>query len=187
VAKLAIHFGMQRAHPAVCCNDWLVDWPPRAFSGVEGIDRRGDLEFRLRVAMLGSFGISAPIDRWSEADRAVATAHVTLYRDRLRPLIQDGDQYQLTEAPPLDGRGDWAAMWYVAKDGGAGVLFAFRLEGAAGRDFLLPGLREGAWRVMGEGGTATGGSLRVMLPDRFRSALLLVEVAAPATCVLHQG
>ncbi len=180
VAKLAIHFGMQRAHPAVCCNDWLVDWPPRAHSGVEGIDHRGDLEFRLRVAMLGSFGISAPIDGWSEADLAIAAAHVALYRDRVRALIQDGGQYQLTEAPPLDGQGDWAAIWHVAKDGGAGVLFAFRLEGAAERSFALPGLREGVWRVTGEGGAPAGSGLRVTLPERFRSALLLVDVTAPA-------
>jgi|GEM_PF-2008169 len=178
VAKLAIHFGMQRAHPAVCCNDWLVDWPPRAHSGVLGIDHRGDLAFRLRVAMLGSFGISASIDRWNEADLAVASAHVSLYRDRLRPLIQDGDQYQLTEAPPLDGHGDWAAMWYVAKDGRAGVLFAFRLEGAAHRDFSLPGLREGGWTVAGDGASLNDGRLRISLPDQFRSALLLVEVVA---------
>ena len=27
VRKLAIHFGTQLAHPAVTCNDWLIDWP----------------------------------------------------------------------------------------------------------------------------------------------------------------
>ena len=181
VGKLAIHFGMQRAHPAVCCNDWLVDWPPAAYKGVKGIDHRGDLAFRLRVAMLGSFGISAPINGWNEADLALAAAHVMLYRDRLRALIQDGDQYQLTVAPPLDGQGDWAAMWYVAKDGATGVLFAFRLEGAARREFSLPGLRAGVRRVTGDGGTPSDGGLLVTLRDRFRSALLLVEVAAPDT------
>ena len=172
---------MQRAHPAVCCNDWLVDWPPAAYKGVKGIDHRGDLAFRLRVAMLGSFGISAPINGWNEADLALAAAHVMLYRDRLRALIQDGDQYQLTVAPPLDGQGDWAAMWYVAKDGATGVLFAFRLEGAARREFSLPGLRAGVRRVTGDGGTPSDGGLLVTLRDRFRSALLLVEVAAPDT------
>ncbi len=175
LAKLAIHFGMQRAHPAVCCNDWLVDWPPRAYSGVDGIDRRGDLAFRLRVAMLGSFGIGAAIDGWGEDDLRVAAAHVALYRDRLRALVQQGDQYQLTPAPPLDGRGDWAAMWYVAKDGSAGVLFAFRLEGAAAREFALPGLRAGPWRIGGADGVAAAGGVRVTLAEPFRSALLVVE------------
>ena len=174
VAKLAIHFGMQRAHPAVACNDWLVDWPPRGYSGVAGIDDRGDLAFRLRVAMLGSFGISAPLGAWSDADRGIVADHVRLYRDRLRALIHHGDQYLLTVPPPLDGRGDWAAIWYVAKDGGSGVLFAFRLEGSEQREFLLPGLADGARRLEGEGGSLVPGGVRVTLDAPFSSALLLI-------------
>jgi alpha-galactosidase len=112
--KLAIHVGSQLAHPAVDCNDWLVEWPPRSIDGYDGgaagVDRRGDLAFRLRVAMLGSFGLSAHIDRWPEADLAVAAAHIALYREKLRPIIHDGDQYHLTPPPPPDGNGDWVAM-----------------------------------------------------------------------------
>ena len=80
--KLAIHFGTQLAHPAVACNDWLVEWPPGRIPGYDDDcragDMRGDLAFRLRVAMLGSFGISAGIDRWSAADIATAKVHVGL-------------------------------------------------------------------------------------------------------------
>ncbi len=180
VAKLAIHFGMQRAHPAVCCNDWMVDWPARSYSGVEGVDLRGDLAFRLRVAMLGSFGISAPLGVWSAGQMAVAREHVALYRAVVRGLVAEGDQYLLTEAPPLDGRGEWAAVWYAAKDGSRGVLFAFRLEGAAERRFALPGLRAGAWRVRGDGVVAAEGGVEVTLAGRFASVLAVVEVDAPA-------
>jgi hypothetical protein len=42
------------------------------------VDWYGDLAFRLRVAMLGTFGISAPIDRWSRSDITTAAAHVEL-------------------------------------------------------------------------------------------------------------
>lgn len=183
LAKLAIHFGMQRAHPAVACNDWLIDWPPRTYSGIETVDHRGDLAFRLRVAMLGSFGISAAIDTWDEADLSVVADHVTLYRWHLRTLIENGDQYQLTEAPPIDGRGEWAAMWYVAKDGSRGVLFAFRLEGASSQDFALPGLRDGLRLVTGEGGELRNGGIVVRLNEPFRSALLLIEIGSSA----HSG
>jgi alpha-galactosidase len=175
VAKLAIHFGMQRAHPAVSCNDWLVDWPARRYSGIAGIDGRGDLSFRLLVAMLGSFGISAPLGLWTEADRSVARAHVGLYRARVRALVQFGDQYQLTAPPPLDGAGDWAAMWFAAKDGTRGALFAFRLDGGPAREFALPGVDPGARIVRGEGVERLAGGVRVTLERPFSAVLVLLE------------
>lgn len=175
VAKLAIHFGIQRAHPAISCNDWLVDWPPRSYPGVPGIDRRGDLPFRLRVAMLGAFGLSAPIADWSDADRATVREHVRLYRDTLRPLLLHGDQHQLTAPPPLDGHGTWAAIWYVAKGGERGVLLAFRLEGAATQAFALPGLRPGPWRIAGDPAEQVAGGLRLTLAAPFSAALVVVE------------
>ena len=190
VRKLAIHFGTQLAHPAVTCNDWLIDWPgdPKGQPGQaesEGlVDWRGDLAFRLRVAMLGTFGISAPIDRWAPADIATTASHVALYASTVRPLVHHGNQYYLTRAPTPDGSSDWAAMWYAAKDGASGVLFAFRLAGADGsRAFRLPGLREATrYRVTfgsGESLTRSGAELAAGLPialaEPFRSELCLVE------------
>lgn len=189
VRKLAIHFGSQSAHPAVVCNDWLVEWPPDAIAGYDDdapeLVGLGDLPFRLHVAMLGSFGISARVDRWEAADVATVAAHVGLYRERLRPLIQFGDQYLLTHAPGPDGSGDWAAVWYAAKDGTGGALYAFRLGGAeAVRVFGLPGLAAGArYRCsrFGDAGAAlltaasTTTGLAVRLKRRWRSALVLVE------------
>ena len=185
--KLAIHFGSQLAHPAVVCNDWLIEWPPGSIAGYDeddsaGVDERGDLAFRLRVAMLGSFGISARADKWPEADFAVATEHVALYRDKLRPIIQFGDQYLLTRSPQADG-GDWAAIWYVAKDGRRGVLFAFRLEGAdATRDFPLPGLLPRVhYRISRGAGESAATSealaagLTITLPDHYQSELCMVD------------
>jgi alpha-galactosidase len=144
--KLAIHFGTQLAHPAVVCNDWLIEWPPGRIAGYDdedtvGLDERCDLPFRLRVAMLGSFGISASIDRWPEADLVVAAEHVVLYRGKLRSLIHHGDQYFLTPPPVMDGGDGWAAIWYAAKDRSGGVLLAFRLGSSdAARIFPLAGL-----------------------------------------------
>lgn len=184
--KLAIHFGTRLAHPAVACNDWLIDWMGSdREDGPALTDDRGDLPFRLRVAMLGSFGISAPIEQWPEDDLNVAAAHVTLYKERLRAIIQHGDQYFLTMPPPPDGNGDWAAIWYAAKDGSAGVLFAFRLAGPhPGRLFQLPGLRAaGRYRVsLFSGGTAvkSGEALArgfvIEIAETFRSELCLVEM-----------
>lgn len=188
--KLAIHFGSQLAHPPEVCNDWLVEWPPGNVPGYDaeppGLEDRGDLPFRLRVAMLGSFGISARVDRWSDADRAVAAAHVALYRTRLRSIIQHGRQYLLTRAPPPDGSGDWAAIWYLAPHRSGGALFVFRLMGSdQERQFALPGLAPGrqyrlTWQDGGTAlldGEALGAGVTARIDAMFRSELCLVEAA----------
>jgi alpha-galactosidase len=192
--KLAIHFGTQLAHPAVVCNDWLVEWPPGRIAGYdddedEGLEGLGDLPFRLRVAMLGSFGISAAIDRWPEADLAAAAEHVALYRDKLRSIIHHGDQHLLTLPPPLDGNGAWAAIWYVAKDGLNGVLFAFRLGSAErSRVFPLAGLASvqaykailfSAGSILEATGEALEQGLAVTVSRPFHSELVLVEARRP--------
>ena len=181
--NLAIHFGSQLAHCAFECNDWLVEWPPHSAVGAEA-DPRGDLAFRTRVAMLGSFGISARVERWTEDDKAMVKTHVNWYKQIIQPIILNGDQYLLTEAPPLDGNGDWAAVWYAAKNGERGVLFAFRLAGTDAHHLLrLPGLSPNArYRLRSpEGWTAERSGeelaegLVVDLDEPYRSALVYVE------------
>jgi alpha-galactosidase len=193
VRKLAMHFGTQLAHPAMTCNDWLIDWPGSQggqFGQIDPaslVDWRGDLAFRLRVAMLGTFGISAPIDAWSPDDIAMTAAHLDLYVTKVRPLIHRGDQYDLTIAPRPDGNSDWAAIWYAAKDGRSGVLFAFRLAGSQGtRAFRLPGLKKEARYHVGFGtgetvvrtGAELSAGLQIALTEPFRSELCLVEQVA---------
>ncbi|MBX3012883.1 MAG: alpha-galactosidase [Caldilineaceae bacterium] len=179
--KLAIHFGSQLAHPAMLCNDWLVEWP---LASEQGMDDRGDLALRTRVAMLGAFGISSPLERWSASDRATVQTQVAWYRRHIRTVIQAGDQYLLTAAPPLDGQGDWAAIWYVTKDAQYGVLFVFRLASPqATQEWVLPGLDPQAqYRLMSPDGEprvvpgrtfATG--FAVAMPTTYRSALFVVE------------
>ena len=185
--NLAIHFGSHLAHCAVECNDWLIEWPPHdGLQRGQDVDERGDLAFRTRVAMLGTFGISAPVDRWTAEDVASVKRHVVWYKETVRPLVHAGDQYLLTEAPPLNGEGDWAAVWYAAKDGERGVLFAFRLAGEQTQgSFALPGLRPDAryrlrtpegWSAMRRG-TELADGLAVTADAPFRSALVAVERA----------
>jgi hypothetical protein len=136
--------------------------------------------------MLGSFGISARIDRWSEADMATAAAHVAAYTGWVRPLIHHGDQYLLTKGPPPGPGGDWAAVWYAAKDGLSGALFAFRLDSRDNsRAIGLPGLlAEQRYRVtnaLGAVTLATGAALAagslITITGKYRSDLLRVETA----------
>jgi alpha-galactosidase len=189
--KLAIHFGTQLAHPAVVCNDWLVEWPPGRIAGYDddedsvGLDERCDLPFRLRVAMLGSFGISASIDRWPEPDLLIAAEHIALYRDKLRSIIHHGNQYFLTPPPSSDGSSAWAAIWYVTTDSSNGVLFVFRLScDETSRIFPLPGLSSeqgyraslfSAQKISDTTGEALGRGLDITIPAQFESELVVVE------------
>jgi alpha-galactosidase len=185
--KLAIHFGSQLANPPEQCNDWLVEWPPhegqhdplRTANAEEG-----DLAFRTGVAMLTGFGISAPVEQWSDEDSAAVARYVTWYKQVVRPVLPKCAQYLLTEAPPLDGNGDWAGVWYVLHEGNRGVLFAFRLaNGKPACTFALPGLpREATYRLSSPDGwsaTCTGAELveglTVEAPTPFRAVLLSVE------------
>lgn len=186
LTNLAIHFGSQLANCAVECNDWLIEWPPHNAipHHQRGVDERGDLAFRTRIAMLGTFGISAPVERWTAQDVASVKNQVSWYKETIQPLVHAGDQYLLTEAPPLDGEGDWAAVWYAAKDARRGVLFAFRLaSGHPQRSFPLPGLPPEAlyrlrtpegWSATRRGAELTDG-LVVTAETPFRSVLVAIE------------
>ena len=185
LVNLAIHFGSHLAHPAIECNNWLVEWPPHdALHRRQWTDERGDLTFRARVAMLGTFGISAPLDRWSDDDFTLVRRHVDWYRRHVQPLVQHGDEYFLTVPPPLNGNGDWAAIWYAAKDAGTGVLFAFRLaHGETSHTFALPGLDPTAtYRVTPfdrdpehRSGSDLATGITVSASEPFRSVLIAVE------------
>ncbi len=149
-------------------------------------DERGDLAFRLKVAMLGTFGISAPVTIWSEAEIALAARHVAWYREHVRARIKSADQYLLTEQPPLDGRGNWAATWYADKDRRGGVAFFFRLEGAATRSFTFAGLdpaRRYRLRYLDgskfeSSGAQLGAGVSLTLDAQFTSAALVVEAVS---------
>jgi len=183
--NLAIRFGSHLAHPAVECNSWLIEWPPHdALHQRQWTDDRGDLAFRTHVAMLGTFGVSAPLDRWSGDDLTLVREHIDWYKRLVQPLIQRGDQYLLTDPPPLDGNGDWAAVWFTSKAADRGMLFAFRLAGTAKRrSFPLPGLVPDArYAVTPFGGRRrerTGGELMagfaVTVGVPFRSAMFAIE------------
>jgi alpha-galactosidase len=184
---LAIRFGSQLAHPAIEASCWLADWPPRSWPNhhkTGTIDERGDLPFRARVSMMGSMCVGVDLDQWTATDRAILQEHLAWYKRDVRPVLHTGDQYFLTEAPPLDGNGDWAAAWYASKDAQRGVLFAFRLAGAQDqRCFPLPGLDRQAryrlrapegWTEVRKGAELEEG-LDVTLADPFQSALIVVE------------
>lgn len=187
--NLSIHFGLQLCHPPELCNDWLIEWPPGdvPYAKDAAPDERGDLAFRLHIAMLGSFGLSARIGGWSADELARAREEIGWYKEVVRPLVQEGRQFILTPQPGLDGLGGWAAMAHVAPAGDRAVAFVFRLEAAEESLVLhLPGLVAAATyrvRVAGrEGppmtGAALAAGLEVVVDAPYRSCAVSVARSA---------
>jgi alpha-galactosidase len=185
IVNLAIHFGSHLAHPAIECNNWLVEWPPHdALHRRQWTDERGDLAFRTRVAMLGTFGISAPLEKWTPDDLTLVRQHVEWYKHFVQPLIQYGDEFFLTSPPPPDGSGTWAAISYAAKSADRAVLFAFRLaSGAPETTLSIPGLDPTAtYRlttfegdIQQHTGQNLANGITVTADEPFRSVLIAFE------------
>jgi alpha-galactosidase len=192
-AALGIRFGSSHAYRPEACVNWFVYWPYHWHRPDEGneshdatIDRRlvtidGDLDFRVRVAMMGAMGISSPTELWTEVDAQRVGHHVQMYKD-LRPLLCAGEWHRLTPDPDRDGRSGWAAMCVVGPGGTEAVLFAYRLsQGPPTMRLAIPGLGASAhYEVsdddLGVLGTETGEVLGTLgtqchLDNPYRSLL----------------
>ncbi|QGQ97771.1 alpha-galactosidase [Paenibacillus psychroresistens] len=188
MTNLSIHFGSQLAHCAVHCNDWLIQWPQyHDYGDHYNSGSYGDLEFRTRVAMLGSFGISSATHLWEDEDFEIVAKHVEIYKKEIRRVLHHGDQYLLTKQPSVDGIGHWAVAWYLSKDGREGVLYCFRLsQGAENEIVIIPGLQDEAlYEIIPMNdfsvekrkcnGKELASGIKVYCPGLFTSALLLIK------------
>jgi alpha-galactosidase len=127
------------------------------------------VKFALDVAMSGDLGFDVDLAKTSPADRAAMAQAITLYKDELRAIVQQGDLYRLES--PYDG--PRACLDYVTPDRSKAVLFVYQLkDGEAGsvkprgldparkyqvRELNLPA---GAVSTMAENGeTADGAAL----------------------------
>jgi alpha-galactosidase len=111
--RLLIQDGFSRAYTPRVMMAWVTDVPN--FNG-----RTTPLQFRFLVAMMGSLGIGANLNAWSDADLAYAAKMIAFYKT-IRSTVQDGQLYRL--APP--GGRQAAVSQYVSTDGRQSVVFAF--------------------------------------------------------------
>jgi alpha-galactosidase len=111
--RLRIQEGFSSAYPAKTMMAWVTDVP-----NMNG--RSTPLKYRFLVAMQGSLGIGANLNRWSDADYTLAKEMLARYKG-IRGTVQQGKLYRL--ASPREG--DFTANQYVAEDGKQAVLFAF--------------------------------------------------------------
>lgn len=111
--RLRIQEGYSYAYPNKAMMAWVTDVP-----NMNG--RSTPLKYRFLVSMMGSLGIGANLNHWSEADAKLATEMIGTYKS-IRKTVQEGDLYRLFSA--RDGM--LTSNLYVATDGNQAALFAF--------------------------------------------------------------
>jgi alpha-galactosidase len=111
--RLRIQDGFSAAYAPKVMMAWVTDVP-----NMNG--RSTPLKYRFLVAMMGSLGIGSNLNRFSEADSALAAQMVAQYK-AIRETVQQGRLYRL--ASPREGK--LTANQYVSDDGRQAVLFAF--------------------------------------------------------------
>jgi alpha-galactosidase len=112
--RLRIQEGFSEAYAAKFMSAWVTDVP-----NMNG--RSTPLQYRFLVAMQGALGIGSNLNKFSEADSALAAKMIALDK-RIRETVQLGDLYRLL----LPDESDTASNEYVSKDGREAVVFAFR-------------------------------------------------------------
>ncbi|HEY3740070.1 MAG TPA: alpha-galactosidase [Bryobacteraceae bacterium] len=112
--RLRIQEGFSYAYAPKVMSAWVTDVP-----NMNG--RSVPLQFRFLVAMQGALGIGANLNRWSEADTALAKKMIALDKE-IRQTVQTGALYRLLSPRTSDV----IANQYVSGDGRQSVLFAFR-------------------------------------------------------------
>ncbi len=111
--RLRIQDGFSYAYAPKVMMAWVTDVP-----NMNG--RTTPLKYRFLVSMMGSVGIGANLNHWSDEEMKLASEMVGLDK-RIRGTVQQGDLYRLMS--PRDG--DLTSNLYVSGDGKQAVLFAF--------------------------------------------------------------
>jgi alpha-galactosidase len=154
------------------------------------------IKFALDVAMSGALGLDLDVRKLSPDERHTIAAAVTLYRQQVREVVEQGDLYRL-ESPYEHPR---AALDFVSPDRGKAVLFIYQLKDGGGEPVRLSGLDPqsryriqtlnqadpAAPRLSYEGQTLTGAALMsdgLVSPcsKAFDSAVIALATEGPAT------
>ncbi|MGQ9680929.1 MAG: alpha-galactosidase [Anaerolineae bacterium] len=148
------------------------------------------LDFAVRVAMPGSFGLSGNLLSFSPEGLERLAAHVAQYK-RWREVIAHSDAYLLTPPEPITERTGWAALQLQARDSRTALLFVYHLHRAEdSRVIALRGLEPGArYRVTDAdhpdraceygGAELMAHGLRFELPPCSAAFVVIERIAAP--------
>ncbi|MHC4122660.1 MAG: alpha-galactosidase, partial [Planctomycetota bacterium] len=151
---------MQHCHYTGACDSYVPTLIRRAFydvsyamparvleasylSAAQLEDTVVSLRYNLRSAMLGWCALVMNTGNWTSAQWNDAIIQFSVYKEKIRPQVRDGNLYHLTERPAPD-RCD--AIEYYTPVTGKGVIFAFRADLATqgAPTLLLKGLEPAA-------------------------------------------
>ena len=115
--RLSIQDGFTHAYTPGVMMAWVTDpWP--------ALHRDTSLKFRFLVAMEGSLGIGANLNKFTPEDMATAKELVAFYK-AIRPTVQQGLLYRLIAPSRPGAPSERAASEYVSTDGTQAVVFAY--------------------------------------------------------------
>ena len=153
---------------------------------IENIAVHSLAQFRsmLRSGMMGWCTIMTDTSKWTPRQHEAAKRQFALYKQQLRPLIQDGDLYHVSDRP--DGV-RWDGIEYFDAKTGRGALFAFRGNNDESRHALrLKGLSSVAQyalsfedgsspAIIARGADLMETGVELNLPERETSELVFIE------------
>ena len=140
----------------------------------------------LRSGMMGWCTLMCDTGAWSAEQRHAASRQIELYKQWIRPLINQGDLFHISTRPD---EARWDGVQYFDSKSGKGIVFAFRgaTAGEPSHVFKLKGLdRAASYAVWSEEGAVSRGQatgaklmdegLRVELSEPGASELIYLQV-----------
>ena len=94
------------------------------------------LKLAIDVALSGAFGIDLALDKATPDERKQIAEGVRLYKERIRPLVMQGDLYRLVS--PYDH--PLASLSYVSSDRNDAVVYLYQVEDGKVPQVCLEGL-----------------------------------------------
>jgi alpha-galactosidase len=111
--RLSIQDGFSHAYTPQVMVAWVTDVP-------NSLNHRTvPLQYRFLVAMQGALGIGNDLNKFSDADMALATKLTAFYKT-VRTTVQHGNQYRL-QSPPFGA----TQVQYVSRDGAQSIVLAY--------------------------------------------------------------
>ncbi len=111
-------------------SEWINGYPPQQFNPRDPNLQPHELDYFIRIGMLGVMGLSQKLPELPAWVRERYAAHIGLYKSLVRRFVRQADLYRLTDQPHRNGGGDrWAAFQYALPDADEHLLFVFRLPG----------------------------------------------------------
>lgn len=171
--RITIQWGLGHIFPAAALSAHVTDMGHRP------------LKLALDVALTGALGVDRDVARWTPAERQQVAAAIQLYKERLRPLVAQGDLYRL-QSPYEHPQ---AALSYVSADRRHAVVFAYKLREAAVGPVKPRGLDPAQRYRVREINLAAGTRSRLGLQDQVVLGATLMDTgfAAPLRRALESA